>query len=536
MTAVLAALIHVVFYTYSQRETWPAANKSNFNLIFIGLSIAISLNLVSALKEVVGHLRWWLLSIGQYTPRETDLILQSENLSQLVQLVWVSSSTVVRVFVFVVLALQLAAQIGFALLGTVYSINPSTTSVVLTPGLVSITDMSSIQSLRADLPGSEGDPLSRSRETMNRRYLANIWGIAGNLLEMSIDDLAPAVGTILQFDGPTLFVNSSNPSIIRYHFFESTPRQFNPSWGPWVFTNRSISVMTACQSHQVLAGGDGLSKTVTVRMWNSSDETIVLPSINGPDQRMYMHNAATDSGDSWAAIRAFEASTTNPCFFTCNISFGPVINAQIEEHKVSPAILRYTAAAISLQGYGPSTLGVMHNSSQMHWQSYPFRSISGNDGPSDGDVEMLEHTMSRFAMGSLANIIVNNKEIDVAGMTPQAGITLQVESWESVNMILGLTVAVQLLLVMVAVILCRNVQVRGHSYLATTAFIRPVIQHVGCRASTATGSEVARLMGPALKLRYMQKRSEEFYLHLNNWCAADRDCVTPSCNDCGARR
>lgn len=51
--------------------------KKEFNTLIVGLSILLSLNLASSLKHMVATLRWWVLSLKEWKPREVRLGAQT---------------------------------------------------------------------------------------------------------------------------------------------------------------------------------------------------------------------------------------------------------------------------------------------------------------------------------------------------------------------------------------------------------------------------------------------------------------------------
>ncbi|KAG5985623.1 hypothetical protein E4U54_005913, partial [Claviceps lovelessii] len=90
LTLVLCMSIYLVLWQYSSKTTMVTAKKKEFNTLIVGLSILLSLNLASSLKHMVATLRWWVLSLREWKPREVDLVLQSENISRMVRLLYVS--------------------------------------------------------------------------------------------------------------------------------------------------------------------------------------------------------------------------------------------------------------------------------------------------------------------------------------------------------------------------------------------------------------------------------------------------------------
>lgn len=502
-TAVLAMSIFVVIWKYSQPAALPAIKKSEFNSLVIGLSIAYSLNLASALKRDASYLRWWLLSLRPYSPREADLILQCENMSGLLKLGYMSRHLSIRLFVLLFLTLNMAAQVALALLGITYNINPADHITVTRPGLVSIPDMSSIQLDKSLISGTRRPDLDDSQTENARRYMANTFGQSTLTMQWDSIDDAPKPGKFNDARDPILFYNITDglPVVYTYYFYESSPQ--DADYVASVATNRTISAWSDCKEYKVVAGGDGLSPNITFLWEDNEPISWELPSAKGPDQVMYIHDPELDAGDTWAVIYAFEASIKEPWFYRCNTTIGSVTNAVVKEHEVSANVTRYAAAAIALQGYGSSAGDLTNNTKFTQWQSYPSQSTFGY--PYNGTADMRGATASLFAIGTVVAVAGANDDVEVRGMTPMRGITLEIASWTTLYLILGLTVGLQLFFSVAAVVIANTVQLRGHSHLAMAALLRESLDGLGSAAPVASGKQVAAMMGDKAKLRYERR-------------------------------
>ncbi|KAJ6436945.1 transposase-like protein [Purpureocillium lavendulum] len=438
LTVALAMSIYGVIWSYSGREAMPASKRKEFNALIIGLSIGLGLNLASSLKGDVGELRWWLLSLHDHTPLEADLILQSEHLSRLVMLGWMSRRPVVQVFVFVFMALNLASQLALALLGITYNINPADKFTVTMPGTVAIPDMSDIQTKPALAKNTSRD-LDESQAVNARRYTANTFGIVSIAFSDDDIDTLPKPGKIFDPDDPLVFWNDEKQTYT-YVFYESSPE--GAVW-------------------RVINGGDGLSANITVQFDDGQKEDWKVPSVNGPDQTMYLNDPALQSGDTWGQVNVFEASTRDPWAYGCNITIDPVVNAVSKEQEVGVNVTRYAAPAIALQGYGASVYGLTNDTKPYQWQSYPAESAFGS--PANGSAELIGRTVARFAIGAIAVTAKSNTNIEARGMVPQKGITLEVTNRTYLHLILGLTVGMQLLIAVVSILIANRVQTPADS-------------------------------------------------------------------------
>ncbi|PNY25139.1 Uncharacterized protein TCAP_04920 [Tolypocladium capitatum] len=500
VTAALAASIYCVLWSYSCREAMAGSKKKEFNALIIGLSLGLGLNIASALKANVGELRWWLLSLRESSPREADLVLQSYNLSRLVALGWVSRRVPVRMFVLLWLLLNVASQISLATLGLTYSINPSDKVTVTRPGIVSAPDLSTIQTYKV-LSSKPSRALSALRYTANNHGLVALSYGFGTLGQM------PTPGMLYNQDTNLAYCSDTD---CRYVFFESTTS--NASYQSTVATDRYVSASAKCESWRVLGGGDGSKENITI---DDADKTIFgpLPVNNGPDQTLFLNDPDEPSGDAWSVVRAFEASTTDPWFYKCNVTVGPVVNAITKEHHLGVNITRMAPAAIALQGYGAATTDVSNSTKEYQFQSYPGEAFYGQ--PMVGNTTLMAVMMARFAVGMIAVTALSNSNIDMPGMVPLKAIMLEIGHWNYVYLILGLTVGLQLFLAVASVLVANRVQVRGYSHLAMATLLRPALQDVGCRAASASGTQVAAMMGPRARLSYAPERGGGYHVRLN---------------------
>ncbi|KND88327.1 hypothetical protein TOPH_06932 [Tolypocladium ophioglossoides CBS 100239] len=476
MTAALAASIYCVLWSYSSRNAMASSKRREFNTLIIGLSLALGLNIASALKANVTELRWWLLSLRETSPREVDLILQSENLSRLVTLGCVSRRLPVQMFVLVWVLLNVFT--------------------VTSPGIVSIPDLSTIQTFKV-LSSKSSQALS------TLRYTANNYGLVALSYGFATADQIPAPGTLYNQDTNLAYCSDTD---CRFVFFESTTS--NASYESNAATNRYVSTSAKCESWRVLSGGDGNMENITI---DDADKTVVgpLPAENGPDQTLFLNDPEEPSGDTWSVVRAFEASTTDPWFYQCNVSVGPVVNAVIKEHRLGVNITRMAPPAIALQGYGASTTGVSNSTKQYQFQSYPAESFYGL--PMGGDTGLMSIMMARFSIGMIGVTALSNSNIDVPGMVPLKAIMLEINRWKYVYLILGLTVGLQLFFAVISVLVANRVQVRGHSHLAMAMLLRPALQDVGYRAASASGRQVAAMMAPGARLSYAPERGGGYH-------------------------
>lgn len=249
-----------------------------------------------------------------------------------------------------------------------------------------------------------------------------------------MDDV-PEPGTLWDNNDPLIYCGKKSCKFV-FQEWTSRPKKYDLV----VSTNRSVEVTGNCRSWKVTEGGSGNVTRITIA---DDDRTEVnITAINGVNQTTFMFDAARDQGATWSEITAFEASESNPWFYRCNVSFGPVINAWRKEHVLGINVTSLSSSAIALQGYGASSLGPTNSDRQ--FQSYPAESTYGQ--PANGNADDMGVLVAAFATGVVAVVGQAASTLVIPGLQPQNGVVLQISKWTYVHLILGLSLGVQLLL------------------------------------------------------------------------------------------
>ncbi|RFU76629.1 hypothetical protein TARUN_5568 [Trichoderma arundinaceum] len=414
MTAALVAGTYIVLWQYSRKTAMVSNKKKEFNTLIIALSIVLGLNIASSMKHMVRELRWWVLSWYEWTPKEADCILQSENFSSLFQLGYVTRRQWVRVYVFFWVLVNVASQIAVATLGLTYNINPADTIAVTTPGTVAVPDLSNIQTNKVIS--------SNSQAISALRYTANNYGLVALAYGYGGLDEIPQPGALFNSDANLMYCDLNS---CQYIFYEATPD--DTSYYQAVATNRSISTQATCRGWKVLQGGDGNQRTIVIGDKNRTEFTI--PALNGEAQTTFMVDPDRGSGPTWGHVLAFEASRTDPWFYNCNITVGSVTNVELAVQDVGVNVTTLAASAIALQGYGASAIGVSTNSTRrFQFQSYPAESFYG--APQGGNTTGMGQLMAAFAVGVVAITAQVNTNVNATGLLPLKGIELDISHGE----------------------------------------------------------------------------------------------------------
>lgn len=504
MTMVLCASIYLVLWQYSSKTAMVTSKKKEFNALIVGLSILLSLNLASSLKHMAATLRWWLLSLKEWKPREVDLVLQSENISRMVRLLSVSKRYSLRAYVIIWVAINVAAQIGLATLGLTYNVNGADKIVPTKPGVVSVPDLSTLQTSKLSSPSNS---TSMSQTENSLRYTANSYGMVGLAAGIYLNGLdPPKPGTLFNPDNsPILCLNTTCSS----WFYEATTA--NESYYLMAASNRSVSTSSTCQSWKVSNGGSGNTDTITIA--DGKNTTIRVPTKNGPLQTTFIVDPHTDQHIGWSIVSAFEASAADPWFYRCNVSVAPVTNAVIPEHQLGDDLKLMAPAAIALQGYGSSTLGT-NVTDRIQFQSYPAETFLGS--ACYGNNSLMGFQTSAFAAGVILATAQSNSNLNVTGQMPLKGITLDVNHWSYVHLILGLIMGLQLLFALVSIFLSNMVMVRDHSHLGEATLLKSVVGDLGYRAVMCSEKELASLFPDSTTIRYVPDTNGVYYLRVTN--------------------
>ncbi|KAF5017633.1 hypothetical protein F66182_10419 [Fusarium sp. NRRL 66182] len=421
-TAIFVVAIYLVLLHYSRKEIISTAKKREFNALIIGLSLGLGMSITVSLEAMAVEIRWWILSRRNWPDSEAELIFKAKDLTSIVQLAWVSRSRWIRSYAVVFILLNLVSQVALAMLGLVYSTSTAESSAILIPGNVTVPDFSDLDTNRVLASKSQG--LSALR--YGTIALAWLWGGM---------DLTPRPGTLWDNNDPLIFCGTGS---CKYVFQESAVRP--KKYDLIVSTNRSVEVTGRCHSWKVARGGAGNQSTITID--DEARTEVNMMAINGVNQTTFMFNATADQGETWSEITAFEASSTNPWFYRCNISFGPVINSKRKEHQIGPNVTSLATSAIALQGYGASSLAT--ESSDQQFQSYPAESTYGE--PLGGRTDDMGTLISAFSTGVVAVAAQVANNLVVPGLQPQNGVVLDISKWVYIHLILGLTLGVQLFL------------------------------------------------------------------------------------------
>ncbi|KAI6779388.1 uncharacterized protein J7T54_005202 [Emericellopsis cladophorae] len=466
ITAAIVGSFYGVLVHYSDKGVMLYKDRRVFNAVIIALSITLSLNLESCLKAMTGDLRWWVLSLRDWTLPEADLILQSEHFSYLLKLFVVASHWILRIVIVSWILLHIAAQVAVATIGLTHTVEAAAHATITRPGLVSVPDMSQIETTRVIK--------SPTLALAALRFTANSYGQIALGYNWGRLEERPEPGTLLSPGGNLQYCGSDRCEFVFYEANASQGQNYLT-----VVTNRSVASVAHCEAYRVIRGGDGNSTTITIDDADASE--LKVPTINGDDQTTFLTATGAGFNNSTGIVFAFEASRTNPWFYACNITVEPVRNAVLPEHELGANVSSLAAVAIALQAYGASTQGssAAGTGAARQFQSYPAASSYGE--PKGGNASAMALNMASFATGVIAVTALANDNVEIPGQRPLRGVEFRISDWTALHIILGLIAGVHFLLGLVTSLVADRVVVQTRSELTMAELLRPVGQKLEYR-------------------------------------------------------
>ncbi|KAH7034509.1 uncharacterized protein B0I36DRAFT_316463 [Microdochium trichocladiopsis] len=479
--AVVASLVGVLYH-YSEVPVMDKAAKKVFNTVVTGLSIALGLAITSSLDDIIRDLRWCLLAQRYRSRHKVERILQADKLTHLLGLAFTSHRLTIHVAVAAWVLLLLGSQIAVASLGLCYSVDTATGQALTVPGDILIADMSTVQTTKL-LP-------SKSAELNAQQFTAHSYGLISSAYTLSSIDAIKAPGSIYAPGDAILFIGDSSS---RYVFRETSAASVaaDGTNALAIITSRSIDASTACRSARVTQGGDGRGSQLTIISTDPSDPSVInlgQASNGGTDQTSYMINTTQTCGPGCVPITAFEASATDPWFYTCNTTVSTIANTTRREHEISDTVRVLAAGAIALQGVSTSSLA--NDSAVSQYQSFPAESFFGM--PTNGSAASMSLLLSQFAIGTVAAIAEYNDPQVISGSTaPARGENLTVKHWDIIMAILIGAVAAQLVFEVGVAVWAFRVAVPPDDMVAQAQVLRQL--------TMAAGSVRGRRSGRAVK-------------------------------------
>jgi hypothetical protein len=291
---------------------------------------------------------------------------------------------------------------------------------------------------------------------------------------------------------------------IIYLPFVDAPSSQNYAWSDYsVMSNRKISATYNCESRVVTEGGDGTTNNIIVEGLGPMNV-----SHKAPNSTTYFINKPTGQtpnhcGDDprCSVVQAFEASSTSPWYYTCNITVGKTINDNLNISWVSDRIASIAGSAIASVGY---------TDEGQEAQVYPQGSIWGY--PFNGRQDVLGKYMTIYALGSLASATLFNPVTSYAGRAPSQGTSLKVGHKVSLLMILGLISGCHLLFIIMVAIVANKAKIGPNSHLEMSLLLRPMADQLEGLRSNGKANDAYYKALQETKAKYERSVNERWIL------------------------
>jgi hypothetical protein len=237
-------------------------------------------------------------------------------------------------------------------------------------------------------------------------------------------------------------------------------------------TNRSINSTVICRSWPVIEGGNGTTDNIVIKT-DFGHRAISIPMQNRADRTIFMLENEHDCGEGCSVIQAIELSDTSAWFYNCSANVGSVVNATTPIQEVGSSLTKLASSSIALRGYASRSEST-DNDEETQYSIYPAETVVGY--PNNGSTIDMALVIARFSIGVIAAAAQMNAMEPVAGKEPAIGSKLQIEHWESVNIIFVSTIIVQLLLGLANLYFAHKIIIPNNGLPDEARILRPMMK------------------------------------------------------------
>ncbi|KAI9825583.1 MAG: hypothetical protein M1819_000479 [Sarea resinae] len=514
ITGILVAAIVLSLYLFGRKSIIVGGEKLFFNALITGLPILLSLNIMSGFKSQMTALRWKLLSSRRgYDLEQVDKILQLDQLREVLSLAISRKTTLILRLAFIIwVILNIAAQVGLAMLGLTYQLN----SIQMPHGINLVADLSQFK------PGHWWQPVNPSSNS-TKSYRSSMSTDIFNALKdfnspsnsstssrnISSSRLSHAIAN--QYGASLIDLNFNQPveaysdgfmclgNVCTYQFYSQSY-----SSGHYKRSNRTVNASTECTSYKVMAGGTGNLSTVTIfdrKETREKDIGTANPPGNGTITYIFSNSKGSlgSCGSRCSNISVFQSSGEGigsvPHFFECNTTISNVSNAGSDSKLNIPAkMAQLIAAGIAFDGSG-WPIEFQKQTWPDLWAD-PFAIYGNNDtadvrGTADiEDTTGIESLVAQFAQAIIVNLDQSNQQIPATAY--QKGVRLEVD-WPHTILVLAITGGCHIVLTLVLTLIASNVVIVDKSPVTMARLLAPYV-------TSRTVSEQASSLIPASEI------------------------------------
>ena len=303
----------------------------------------------------------------------------------------------------------------------------------------------------------------------------------------------PKAGDMYKSINPMLWCDLENN---RMQFIFS---EYGPD-GSAVYTDRTLNISYICDANQVTAGGNGSSNEIEVVNVGK-----VYVSHAVPETISYFTNANNQCGDNQrcSVVEAFEASSDDPWYYSCNITLDKTQNDPHDLSFISDQMAYIATSSIAQMGYGDST--------GQEAQIYPQNSVWGY--PLGGSKDDMGLTIATWALGSIAGATLFNPSSFYMGEQPSQGQYLKLGHPYFFYLIIGLICGCHLGFAVIVAILANRVMVGPNSHLKMSLLLRPIADSLE-GVSGGKENDAYRAAKKQTQVRYEKARNGRWILNM----------------------
>ncbi|KXJ87057.1 hypothetical protein Micbo1qcDRAFT_218257 [Microdochium bolleyi] len=541
MTVAVALAIFGVLFFYSEGvDIMDRSAKRVYNGIITGLSIFLGLVVSAGFNETMLTMRWYFMSERYLSIQKIEKILQVENLKEMIMLACRTTRLKLQAAVLAWVLLVVASQIAVAALGLAYGLEVvGEKALIDTSGSVVAPDMSQLVVVQGYDDNNTTTSANSSSAALTRNaleYAANSYGLVSLAYGVANQSALPKQGQLRDATDPLLFCTGATCTYVFYERAAPAGGQesldkgtTDKSWRLVAATERSITVSSTCTAWKVTtanwtedqpvnnlalqdSSGSGRVVNITFPVIGASNQTtfathaspILLRGSSGSSSSStnntddpYTQLASRCTAESGCAfISALEYTARSAAwFYTCLTNTSAVANAAHPGHEVALSIRNLAAAGIALgldlSNGTDSGLAPGSSTRLRSMQIYPARSPvtpSTTSSSSEGNAAAMAASLTRYAAGIIAVAAEMGPPRIIPGAVPVQGVTLKVEHWLYVMLILQAVVGFQLLLSMLAAFVAvRKVVIPPGGPLAQAQIFRPIAGFLSSNSAALAG-------------------------------------------------
>ncbi|PQE10446.1 hypothetical protein CJF30_00010435 [Rutstroemia sp. NJR-2017a BBW] len=442
------------------KGTVTEPSKRTFNALTTGISIALGLNIATALKDYAMIARWPIMNNRKRNLNELDLTLKADSLTAMAKLAFISGRPMVFIAAIAWLVFNIATQVAVAGVSLTYGFDTSTESYLFSSGTVKVPDMTFFYS-----QGNSSQP-----DPEMEQYTAQVLGSRGwQSAEGSPIRRMPRARAVFprtqnwsSSEYWNIWEDQPNKSMT-YVFPEFSAAARNDSSILGIYTDRTISIHYSCNSHKVISNGNG----------SDYDNPVVqdIGEVYMEDFSTYATTYITNNTNPCAAsgqdrcfvVQAFEASDTDPWYYLCNITMGATINDPHNVSFISDRMARTAVGAIAQMGFSWDLQQTTY---------YPNKTQLG--APLHGNATNMGRKIAAYGLSTISGAATFNPTITYSGMEPHTGFKLTIGHRYLFVLSLFLIPIVQCTMCFIIAFWANRVYIHDDAYLSMSLLLRPI--------------------------------------------------------------